>query len=216
MTAVSEAEPAPVPVAAAPALPVAAPTRAPAIERPAPTAPMLAAQARRSVPRSVVAPQTPEASAPEPAPAVAAGVPVAATAAPAAAAVAYGGGVEDAIDQRTANRILGNLSAAYSDGDLRRMRGLFTSDAVGPGGGLASILAGYGEVFANSNERSLEMRNVSWFTTGPTLTIVASYDARVSSGAAGTRKTHGDIRLDLRKQGEQWRIFRLKHDERPG
>ena len=121
------------------------------------------------------------------------------------------------VDERIANGILGNFSQAYSAGDVGQMRAMFTPDAVGPGGGLGAIMAGYSRVFRSSSDRTLSVRNVSWFMTGSTLTIVASYDASVSDSRKATpRRTHGDLRLDLRKQGDEWRIFRLKHDERPG
>jgi hypothetical protein len=116
---------------------------------------------------------------------------------------------------RDANRLLGQLSQAYEDGDLQGMRALFAQDARGPTGDLNSILAEYRRIFAASSERSLAMRDVSCFLTGDTFTIVASFEAVVTSGR-GARKTRGDLRLDLRREGDRWQIFRMQHGDRPG
>ena len=118
---------------------------------------------------------------------------------------------------RDANRLLGQLSRAYEDGDLQGMRALFAEDAQGPTGGLNSILAEYRRVFDDSSERSLAMRDVSWFVSGDTFTIVATFEANVTGGRAGrSRKTRGDLRLDLRREGDHWQIYRMQHGERPG
>ena len=116
-----------------------------------------------------------------------------------------------------ANRILGHFSQAYVDGNLDSMKAIFTDDAQSPLGGLGVILAGYSQVFRSSSDRSLVVRDVSWFTTGETATIIASYQATATKGRSGRlRRTHGDLRMDLRRENEQWRIYRLMHDERPG
>jgi len=158
---------------------------------------------------------------PKPAPAIAPSA-VAASAPPAPAAV------EPAVvepapaaapkpSSRDANRLLGQLSRAYEDGDVQGMRALFAPDASGPGGGREAILADYRRVFASSSERSLSVRDVSWFVSGDTFTIVATFEAIVTEGRAGrVRKTRGDLRLDLRREGDHWQIFRMQHGERPG
>jgi hypothetical protein len=113
--------------------------------------------------------------------------------------------------------VLGHFSQAYAEGNLDGMRAMFTADASSPLGGLGAILANYGRLFESSRERSLVVRDVSWFTTGATLTIIASYQATVTNSRKHQlRRTHGDLRLDLRREDEQWRIYRLLHDERPG
>ncbi len=121
------------------------------------------------------------------------------------------------VEEIDANRVLGHFSQAYADGNVDGMRAMFTADASSPLGGLGAILANYGRLFESSRERSLVVRDVSWFTTGATLTIIASYQATVTNSRKHQlRRTHGDLRLDLRREDEQWRIFRLLHDERPG
>ncbi len=116
-----------------------------------------------------------------------------------------------------ANRILGFFSQAYADGDLDGMRAIFTADARSSRGGLSAILANYNQLFQSSSDRSLVVRDVSWFTAGETATIIASYQATVTEARGRRlRRTHGDLRLDLRRENEQWRIYRLLHDERPG
>ena len=116
-----------------------------------------------------------------------------------------------------ANRILGHFSQAYVDRNLDSMKAIFTDDAQSPLGGLGVILAGYNQLFRSSSDRSLVVHDVSWFTTGETATIIASYQATATKGRNGRlRRTHGDLRMDLRRENEQWRIYRLMHDERPG
>jgi hypothetical protein len=120
-------------------------------------------------------------------------------------------------EELDANRVLGHFSQAYADGNLDGMRAMFTADASSPLGGLGAILANYSRLFESSRERSLEVSDVSWFTSGGTLTIIASYQATVTNSRnRRPRRTHGDLRLDLRREDEQWRIYRLLHDERPG
>lgn len=147
------------------------------------------------------------------------GAPAVSPAAPAAegALVSRSETSAESISQRDANRVLGHFSQAYSDGDIARMRAMFTADVSSPRGGLDTILAEYNTLFESSEERSLAVRDVSWFANGETFTIIASYNATVSKGRSRRpRRTHGDLRLDLRMEDEQWRIYRLQHDERPG
>ena len=121
------------------------------------------------------------------------------------------------VGARDANRLLGHLSRAYQEGDLQGMRALFAADAQGPRGGLDSILADYNRVFSDSRQRSLAVRDVNWFLSGDTFTIIASFEATVTKGRAGRpRRSHGDLRLDLRRDGEKWQIYRMRHDENPG
>jgi hypothetical protein len=121
------------------------------------------------------------------------------------------------IDERDANRLLGHFSRAYAEGNLAGMKAMFTSDVSSPRGGLDAILAEYDRLFETSEERFLAVRDVTWFANGATLTIIASYQATVTTGRSRRqRRTHGDLRLDLRRENEQWRIYRMQHDERPG
>lgn len=118
------------------------------------------------------------------------------------------------IDDRVANRLVGQLSQAYGDGDLQRMRSLVTSNAVGGNG---DLLDEYGRLFASSEQRSLSISNVSWLRDGDSATIIATYVATVQTRAGKrARRSGGDMRLDLRVEGGQWRIQRLSHDDRRG
>jgi ketosteroid isomerase-like protein len=121
------------------------------------------------------------------------------------------------MDAGEANQLLGNFSRAYKEGDLQGMRALFADDARGPRGGLDSILSDYDRVFSDTRKRSLDVRNVNVFQSGDTYTIVASFEATVTSERSGrARRSHGDLRIDLRRQGRQWQIYRMQHDEDPG
>ena len=218
--AIAEA-PVPAPVLPPPAQiapkirPQATPTSPPAmaaaeIAAPAP----LAATPRRG--RQVSAPPT----APTPEPATRGPVAVAVSdvepqAAVAPIANATAGGLS--IGQRDANRLISHFSRAYEDGDIEGMRGMFTSDIQGSQGGLREILEGYERLFGDSTERRLSVRDVNYFSTGETLTIIASYSAVVTRTRNGkSRHTTGNLRLDLRRENEEWRVFRLRHDERQG
>lgn len=118
------------------------------------------------------------------------------------------------IDDRVANRLVGQLSQAYGDGDLQRMRSLVTSNAIG---GSGDLLDEYDRLFASSEQRSLSISNVSWLQDGDNATIIATYVATVQSRAGKrARRSGGDMRLDLRVEGGQWRIYRLSHDDRRG
>ena len=124
---------------------------------------------------------------------------------------------ESAIDHHAANRLLTNFSRAYEDGNLDGMRAMFVSDVRDPRSNREAILDGYHRLFGNSMERSLQIRDVSWFTSGNTLTIIASFQSSVTSRRGSRpRRTHGDLRIDLRREDDQWRIVRLQNDERPG
>lgn len=119
-----------------------------------------------------------------------------------------------AIDDRVANRLVGQLSQAYGDGDLQRMRMLITSNAIGGDG---ALLDEYDRLFASSEQRSLSISNVSWLQDGDSATIIATYVATVQArNGRRARRTGGDMRLDLRVEGGQWRIYRLSHDDRRG
>jgi hypothetical protein len=120
------------------------------------------------------------------------------------------------IRQGEANRLIGNFSRAYEQGDLQQMRELFAADARGQSGNLQEILQDYGRVFESSSERSLLVRDVNWFEDGENITIVAGYEASVTSRGGKARRTRGDLRLDLRRESDRWRIYRVRHDERRG
>lgn len=123
----------------------------------------------------------------------------------------------DPIDDNSAHEVIGAFSDAYAQGDLARMRRLFTDDARDARGGLDGILSDYNRVFSDSQQRSLDVSDVSWLRNGNTATIIASYQATVVSRRDGRpRRVHGDLRLDLRLEGGQLRIYRLLHDENPG
>jgi hypothetical protein len=117
------------------------------------------------------------------------------------------------VNRNDANRLLSRFSRAYEDGNLDGMRAMFANDTRS---NRDAILADYGRLFGSSSERSLQVRNVSWFTTGKTLTVIASFEAVVTGRSGRARRSRGDLRLDLLREDEQWRIVRLQHDERSG
>jgi hypothetical protein len=125
-------------------------------------------------------------------------------------------GASPRIGQRDANRLLGEFSRAYEQGDLQQMRELFASEGRGQRGSVSEVLEDYRRVFDNSRERSLLVRDVNWFQDGENITIVAGYEASVTSRGGKERRTHGDIRLDLRRESDSWRIYRVRRDERRG
>jgi curved DNA-binding protein CbpA len=118
------------------------------------------------------------------------------------------------VSQREADRIVGRFSEVYAHGDLAGMRAMFTPDASSPDGGLDDIMDEYDRLFERSKHRLLAVREVNWSATGNTFTIFASYEATVKSGLLSRRHSRGRLRLDMRQENEQWRIYRLEHHER--
>lgn len=227
-----------VPAAVAPAVAVAAPVVADKTVRAVPAAPVLQPPApiasrnpsRKSEPAIVAAAPPKEAPAlvaktragrraAAPAAAVPSVVASPAAETPVAVAAARVEAAEPVpalprIDDRIANRLVGQLSQAYGDGDMQRMQTLLASNATGREG---QLLAEYSRLFATSEQRSLSISNVSWLQDGDNATIIATYTATVQARAGKRlRRTGGDMRLDLRIEGGQWRIYRLSHDERRG
>jgi hypothetical protein len=120
------------------------------------------------------------------------------------------------ISQRDANRLLGRFSEVYAEGDLSGMRAMFTADASSPDGGLDDILDEYDQLFERSSHRVLAVRNVRFFAKGETLTIIASYEASLRTGRLGRSRSHGNLRLELRRENDQWLIYRLQHHDQSG
>jgi hypothetical protein len=208
--------PAMAPAVVAPARPAPAPATRPA------SISATAVASRRGPPAEAVASAPPPANAPvrKPEPrAVAATQPVQAPVrvdVPTATVTAATPPASPRIGQRDANRLLGDFSRAYEQGDLQQMRELFASEDRGQRGSVSEVLDDYRRVFDNSRERSLMVRDVNWFQDGENITIVAGYEASVTSRGGKERRTRGDIRLDLRRESDSWRIYRVRRDERRG
>jgi hypothetical protein len=118
------------------------------------------------------------------------------------------------VSQREANRLLGRFSEVYAEGDLAGMRAMFTADASSPDGGLDAILDEYDQLFERSSHRVLAVRDVRWFAAGDTFTIIAGYEASLRRGRLGRSRSHGNLRLELRRENDQWLIYRLQHHDR--
>jgi hypothetical protein len=116
--------------------------------------------------------------------------------------------------QREANRIVGRFSEVYAHGDLAGMRAMFTPDATSPDGGLNTILHEYDQLFGRSKHRLLDVQDVNWFASGKNFTIVASYEATVKTGLLARTRSQGKLRMEMRQVDDQWRIYRLEHNER--
>lgn len=117
------------------------------------------------------------------------------------------------VSLREASRILGRFSDVYADGDLVAMRAMFTADATSPDGGLDAILQEYDQLFGRSKHRLLSLRDVNWTASGKTFTIMASYEATMKTGLLTRVRSQGKLRMDMRQVNDQWRIYRLEHDE---
>lgn len=121
------------------------------------------------------------------------------------------------MDDRTAYGLLNVFSEIYRQGDLVRLQDLITDDARSARGGRDSLISEYSQLFASSERRRLTVSNVSWLDNGQTASIIASFEASVVPRSGGRpRQTRGDLRLDLRLDGGQWRIYRVAHDEHRG
>jgi hypothetical protein len=118
------------------------------------------------------------------------------------------------VSQREANRIMGRFSEVYADGDLAGMRAMFTPDATSPDGGLEEILDEYDRLFGRTKHRVLSVQNVNWSSSGNDFTIVANYQATLKTGLLARVRSQGKLRLEMRQVNDQWRIYRLEHNER--
>lgn len=228
----SAAEPAP-PVAAEP-VSGAAPTReaaaaavvaaAPAdlVASPSPglteTAPRPHAAARP--PRVRVSPPAREArmtapSAPAMPSALMAGAPVLAVAAvaPAAAEMPSANPLAAAPDEAAARALLDQFTAAYAEGDLRRLMRLFARDARNNRGGREAIAYDYQSLFDGSQVRELRLIPTGWMARADGLTLLARYEASVRlADRRRAKRSEGNIRFDLRLEDGQARISEVQHD----
>jgi hypothetical protein len=118
------------------------------------------------------------------------------------------------VSQREADRIIGRFSEVYEHGDLAGMRAMFTADATSPDGGLDAILDEYDQLFGRSKHRLLDVQDVNWSASGRTFTIVANYEATVKTGLFARIRSQGKLRMEMRQVNDQWRIYRLEHNER--
>jgi hypothetical protein len=118
------------------------------------------------------------------------------------------------VSQREANRIMGRFSEVYADGDLAGMREMFTPDATSPDGGLEEILDEYDRLFGRTKHRVLSVQDINWSASGKDFTIVASYEATLKTGLLARVRSQGKLRLEMRQVHDQWRIYRLEHNER--
>lgn len=218
---VPESPPPPKPVA----LPVA--VEQPAVAYSAARAPVepAALAARESVPAPVVtiAPEPPSVPLPAPAPTSSA-APVAqvvndASTVPADtqpdAAVTVEADFPTAppvLDEREAMALLAAFQRNYGAGDLQGLLGLFTGDARNNRGGLKAIGEDYEQLFRSTDSRRIEWREPVWLGNGARGNVSARYRATVlPSGELRPNIVEGDIRFDLRLEGDSVRIERVRH-----
>lgn len=121
------------------------------------------------------------------------------------------------LDNSVVNELLGRLSGAYSDGDMAALRNLFAFEEQHSDVRLKLTIASYELLFRETNQRLLTVRDVTWAANGTTVTIAAHYEEKyVLQDQRKPHRYRGNMQLDVRKEDAQWRIFRLRFNERQG
>lgn len=105
------------------------------------------------------------------------------------------------------------FTAAYANGDLPALLGLFSADARNNRGGLQAIREDYASMFASTSRRALDLTRLRWrrdaslaHGEGPFVASLRRHDE------ANDRQVHGRLNLQLRIVGGQWRIAVVRHE----
>ncbi len=144
-----------------------------------------------------------------------AGAPVLAVAAvaPAAAEMPSANPLAAAPDEAAARALLDQFTAAYAEGDLRRLMRLFARDARNNRGGREAIAYDYQSLFDGSQVRELRLIPTGWMARADGLTLLARYEASVRlADRRRAKRSEGNIRFDLRLEDGQARISEVQHD----
>jgi hypothetical protein len=203
--------------------PVAIP--APPVPKPAP--PTHAAAAPRgtlaaAAPAAAPSPATPARQSPAPAPvarsepvfpvappASAATIALAAAAAPAPAPASSAAG---RLDDVAARALVQRFAERFERGDAATMRSLFTAE---PSHELRGTLRDYERLFAQTEYRRLDLAGISVLPAAGGVTLLGDYTASiVDQGSPQYRVEHGVIRFDVRDEGGEARIYRLRQERR--
>lgn len=104
--------------------------------------------------------------------------------------------------------------AAYAQGDIDRMMGLFAPDAADDHGGVATIAGEYERLFRLTRSRRLRLGPFAWTPQGDGFIGTGSFDARVRRhGHLYARHMHGRIQLEVAPVDDQWKIRRISLQE---
>ncbi|HEX5754964.1 MAG TPA: DnaJ domain-containing protein [Arenimonas sp.] len=116
------------------------------------------------------------------------------------------------LDEREAMALLEQFQRSYGAGDLQALMRLFTGDARNNRGGLNAISEDYEQLFRASDSRRIEWSEPVWLGNGDRGSVSARYRATVlPSGELRPNTVEGDIRFDLRRDGDVARIERVRH-----
>lgn len=116
------------------------------------------------------------------------------------------------LGEHQAMALLEQFRRNYAGGDLAALLGLFTADARNNRGGLTAIAEDYERLFKQSDRRDIDWVDPVWLGNGNRGSITARYRATLlHSGKLRASKVEGDIRFDLRLDGDAVRIERVLH-----
>ena len=111
-------------------------------------------------------------------------------------------------------RMVDRLEHAYRSGNAAAMAALFTTDArTTDGNGRARVQRLYSGLFRDSLEQSMSIRRIRW-NLGPGGRIAGKGQVSVSvrDRKTGWRRQTGSIRLELVRQGDDYRVASLFYD----
>ena len=111
-------------------------------------------------------------------------------------------------------RMVDRIERAYRSGNAAAFAALFTSDARTTDGiGRARVQRLYSDLFSASLEQSMSIRRIRW-NLGPGGRIAGKGQVSVSvrDRKTGLRRQTGSIRLELVRQGDDYRVSSLFYD----
>ncbi|PZO06766.1 MAG: hypothetical protein DCF27_12070, partial [Lysobacteraceae bacterium] len=117
------------------------------------------------------------------------------------------------IPQDSARALLSRFTDAYIAGDIQRLMGLFTRDAVNNRGGRDAIADDYQSLFSKSRQRRLTLWPSGWVERESEVVVLATYETWVKEGRVlPGNTTRGTIRFTLRRENGELKISRLLHE----
>ena len=115
-------------------------------------------------------------------------------------------------DEVLVDQLLQQFRNAYVEGDLIKLMALFTREARNRAEGSKRLADDYRTLFQSSQARRLSLHDRSWWREGDMVAVVATFDAAITpNGGARSRRIGGDIRFELRREGDAVRIARIRH-----
>lgn len=112
------------------------------------------------------------------------------------------------INHKAANKMLSQLSKAYENGNINRIMGLFTKDAVTNHHASAQeIKADYEQLFQTTSARKIKFSNFRWSTKGSTIQGKGRYLAQLNPKNTNVDQVFtADIAVHLKRNSNSYKI----------